>query len=73
MKSTFGDTGAQEPLSFRVARENRPGAHQRWRRHHEADRPDEADPFQVRVDVRSRFSIGYVGMSRRMTRRPTRL
>ena len=55
MESTFGNAGAQQPLPFRIARENRAGTHQGRRRHHESGRPDEADPFQVGIYVRVAF------------------
>ena len=41
----------QPPLPLGVARQHRPRPHQRRRRHHEARRPDEADPLEVGVDL----------------------
>ena len=51
MEAPFGDRGPQQSLPFRITRENRPGADQGRCRHHEAGRPDEADPLQVSVSV----------------------
>jgi len=55
MEPAFVGARAQQPLAFRVVRKNRAGADQGRRRHHEAGRPDEADPLQVGVDVRVAF------------------
>ena len=52
IESAIVDARAQEPLPLDVTPvEDRPGAHQRRRRNHEARRPDEADPFEVRQDL----------------------
>ena len=48
----FRHARPQPPLPLGVARQHRPRPHQGRRRHHEARRPDEADPLQMGVDLR---------------------
>ena len=53
------DARAQEPLPFGIAPvEDRPRAHERRRGDHEARRPDEADPLEVRQDLRVELGHG---------------
>ena len=60
VEGALRDARAQEPLPLGVAPvEDRPRAHQRRRRDHEARRPDEAEPLEVRQDFGVELGHGH--------------